>query len=155
MQLSMRDISVLYVLNNMYTLLVQLRKGHRGIRKYKARAQEAVWWPAFNVHITAHVENCEARIKQRFQLPEPLQPSTPPTLPWQKLAIDLCGFKQQCFLIIVDYFSRFIDVQLMHSTTFTAVIKALCNLFATYDVRKRCLATTVPSLPVRNSALCR
>ena len=58
--------------------LVQLHKGHQGIRKCKARAQEAVWWPGINASICTYVENCEACIKQRYQSPESLQPPTPP-----------------------------------------------------------------------------
>ena len=124
--------------------LVQLHKGHQGIRKCKARAQEAVWWPGINASICTYVENCEACIKQRYQPPEPLQPPTPLALPWQKLAIDLCEFKQQRFLVTVDYFSRFIDIQLMNSTTCTAVVKALCTLFATHGIPQEVVSDNGP-----------
>ena len=51
------------------------------------------------------------------QKPKPLIPSTIPELPWQKVGTDLFEWKGKTYLIIVDYFSRFIEIAKLNQST--------------------------------------
>jgi len=53
-------------------------------------------------------------------LPTPL-----PTYPWEKVAADLFELKQATYLLVVDYYSRFVEVQKLTSTTSSGVIAHL------------------------------
>ena len=44
------------------------------------------------------------------QKTEPMMPSTFPELPWQKVGMDLFEWHKLAYLIIMDYYSRFIKI---------------------------------------------
>ena len=113
-------------------MLDRIHTGHQGINRCKARAQETVWWPGITQDIHRLVMDCYTCTKQRYQPPEPLQPTTPPERPWQRIAADLCQVGQQQYLVVVDYLSRYLEVIAMSATTTQHVIKALRRIFATH-----------------------
>ena len=61
----------------------------------------------------------------------PLLQSPLPKHPWEKVASDIFEFKGTSYLLVVDYFSRFIEVQKLTST---AVVTALKAIFSRYGV---------------------
>ena len=50
------------------------------------------------------------------------------------MAADLCQLKGSVYLVVVDYFSRFIEVQEMTSTTAVNIIKVLKSMFSRYGI---------------------
>jgi len=60
-------------------------------------------------------------------LPTPL-----PTYPWEKVAANLFELKQATYLLVVDYYSRFVEVQKLTFTTSSNVIAHLKALFARF-----------------------
>ena len=50
------------------------------------------------------------------------------------MAADLCQLKGSVYLVVVDYFSRYIEVKQMTSTTATKVIEALKSVFSRYGI---------------------
>lgn len=66
---------------------------------------------------------------------EPPREWEEPRAPWSRLHVDLAGPCQgQSFLIVVDSFSKWVEVVLMHSTTADAVIRALRRIFSTHGL---------------------
>ena len=65
---------------------------------------------------------------------EPLLTTTLPEHPWERVAADLCQLKGSVYLVVVDYFSRFIEVQEMTSTTAVNIIKVLKSMFSRYGI---------------------
>lgn len=62
-------------------------------------------------HITGKVQQCTFCTQNRHtQRKEPLMPSELPSRPWQKVAIDLCEYKKQNYLIVSDYYSRYLEI---------------------------------------------
>ena len=54
--------------------------------------------------------------------------------PWAKVGVDLCDMQGRALLVVCDYFSGFIEVEWLQSTTTASVSKALMVLFARYRV---------------------
>ena len=111
-----------------------IHDGHQGIVKCRARARNTVWWPSMSAAIEHHVTECPTCTAIRPNPAEPLQPSTFPELPWDKIALDLCEHQGKQYLVVVDYFSRFIEVAVMRSTKADAIIQALATMFATHGI---------------------
>ncbi|XP_026573034.1 uncharacterized protein LOC113447208, partial [Pseudonaja textilis] len=117
-------------------VLKALHEGHPGIVRMKALARSYVWWPGMDDEIAKWVSSCRPCQESR-----PAPPVTPPTkwenanAPWSRLHVDLAGpFHGKTFLIVVDSFSKWIDVALLLSTTTRAVAQALTRLFVTHGL---------------------
>ena len=65
-----------------------------------------------------------------------LSPQRLPERAWQEIAVDLLGPLPtgEHLLVVVDYFSRWMEVDVLRSTTSAAVIKCLDSHFARYGV---------------------
>ncbi|XP_015277826.1 PREDICTED: uncharacterized protein K02A2.6-like [Gekko japonicus] len=81
------------------------------------------------------------QVCNQCQQSRPDPPTAPPQKwestgkPWSRLHIDFAGPVQgQMFLIIVDAWSKWLEVVHMRSTTSTAVVQALRRLFATHGL---------------------
>ena len=111
-------------------MLERLHAGHQGITKCRARAVSSMWWPGISLQIEEMVRTCHACIKEKKNRAEPLIPTPLPERPWQKIGMDLCELRGKKYLIVVDYFSRYIEVADMGKTTSPDIIKSLKEIFS-------------------------
>ena len=111
-----------------------IHEGHQGIVKCKARAKSTVWWPGITKEIEDYVTDCNTCARNRYQPPEPLQPTPYPARPWQHVATDLFYWEGKVYIVIVDYFSRYIHASLLGASSSCAVIKALRSVFAVHGI---------------------
>ena len=111
-------------------VLDRIHEGHQGITKCRARAQDSVWWPRISADIHERVSSCrECLERQPSQKKEPLLPSTPPERPFQRVRVDICEVKGDCYLVSTDYYSRYIDIAHLPRLTAHAVISKMKELF--------------------------
>ena len=61
-------------------------------------------------------------------------PWTPATQPWERIHIDYCQFDSRDWLVIVDSFTKWVEVYKMNSTTSEKTIEVLRRLFATFGI---------------------
>ncbi|XP_060546708.1 uncharacterized protein K02A2.6-like [Pantherophis guttatus] len=119
-----------------HRVLELLHEGHPGIVRMKSLARSYVWWPHLDQDVTEWVGKC--RPCQESPLDPPVAPVREwekPKGPWGRIHIDFAGpFHGQNFLIIVDAFSKWLEIALMPSITSEAVIKVLKKLFATHGL---------------------
>ena len=116
-------------------VLHQLHEGHLGITKCRARAQESVWWPLLSTTIGEMVTKCSICAKLRPERKEPLMPSEMPSRPWERVGTDLFEHGKNTFLLMVDYYSRWIEVRLLQKTqTAEEVIRAMQSIFAIHGI---------------------
>ena len=54
--------------------------------------------------------------------------------PWSKVGADLCEFSVRTLLVGVDYYSNFIEVTRMTTTTSRSIIKAMKEVFARFGI---------------------
>ena len=81
------------------------------------------------------VKNCQPCNEHRHQHPEPLMPTPLPERPWQMIGSDLFTLKNTNYLLVVDYYSRYVEViTLRGSTSSKSVIAALKTMFARHGI---------------------
>ena len=69
---------------------LQIHKSHQGIAKGKQRAREVLFWPGMSLDLEQMVTNCSVSADFAKKQPtEPLKPTVPPSLPWQKIRTSL------------------------------------------------------------------
>ena len=116
-------------------VLKHIHSGHLGIEKCRERAKMSVWWPGISSEIKDMVSRCKFCIEKRpTQTREPLIPSTLPNKPFEKIGADLCEFKGQQFLVMVDYYSRYIDLCYLPKAKSFDVICRMKNTFSHHGI---------------------
>ena len=112
-------------------ILNLIHEGHLGIEKCKKRAREVIYWPRINADIAEMVQSCTSCLMYKpKQQAESLNPHAVPNRPWEKVAADLFTLNNREYLVVVDYYSQFIEVCTMTSTTSKAVINHMKAMFA-------------------------
>lgn len=112
-------------------MLMKIHEGHLGIEKCKRRAREVLYWPQMNQDITEMVQDCTACMVFRpRQQQESLQQHQVPDRPWEKVASDLFTLNGKDYLVVVDYYSQFIELRSMTTTTSNAVITQMKEIFS-------------------------
>ena len=139
--LSISDGLIIYKLqivvppNMRADILQRLHETHQGISKCRERAAASVWWPGIGKAIIALVDRCQICQRNRpAQREQPLHPTELPKLPWQKIAMDICQHKHKDYLVIIDYYSRWIEIKQLTSLTSACVISCVKAVFITHGV---------------------
>ena len=115
-------------------ILERLHNGHQGRERCKRLARSAVFWPHINRDIDSTVDKCHQCLSCRNSPPrEALRPHLIPNRAWQKVGIDLFSFGGKRYQIIVDYFSKWIEVaQVPMKAVSFDVIKHLHDVFTRF-----------------------
>ena len=132
-----------------------IHASHIGIEGCLRRARESLYWPRMSTELKAYISTCDVCLTNRGYNPgkEPLMQHELIAHPWSKVSADLCEFNGRTLLVISDYYSNFIEVTRMTTTTSRSIIKVLKEVFARYGTQILWCLTTVPSSPRRNSRL--
>lgn len=126
-------------------MLERIHTGHMGIERSKQRARDLLFWPGMNKQIEEMVERCTTCLELRKSNPkEPMISYQIPERPWQIVATDLFMWNGDNYLIVVDYYSRFFEMEKLHSTTSSAVIHKLKAIFARHGVPERIISDNGP-----------
>ena len=117
------------------TLLKLVHASHLGVDRCKRRARDVIFWPGMNAEIEDLINNCTTCSTYKRNNPrEPLLPHSVPERPWEKVGIDLCEFEGQHYLIMVDYYSNFIEADRLKQTTSEHVIEICKSQFARHGI---------------------
>ncbi|XP_041435047.1 uncharacterized protein K02A2.6-like [Xenopus laevis] len=126
-------------------LLHELHEGHPGVNRMKARARGYLWWPGLDQDIENFVSQCTACASVQNQPPTaPLHPWTWATSPWERIHIDYAEINQQTFLLVIDSYSKWLEVLPTKISTSEKTITLLHNLFASYGLPKELVSDNGP-----------
>ena len=113
-------------------VLKELHETHPGITEMKALARSYVWWPKIVVDIERMVSLCKVCQSMRSNPPStPDHPWTFPSRPWSRLHVYFAGpVAGRMYLVLVDAYSKYPEVVKMNTTTSSATISVLREVFS-------------------------
>ena len=89
----------------------RLHKAHTGITACQRRAKETVYWPGMYKELEEMVHKCDScQTYQNNQAKEPMITDDPPERAWEKVGVDIMEHEGRSYLVTVDYFSDFFEV---------------------------------------------
>ena len=116
-------------------MLKYIHSSHRGIEKYKHRARDVLFLPGMNSQIQDVVSNCSICNRyQRRNTKEPLLSHEIPHRHWSRVGADIFELNGKSYLTLVDYYSGFIEINLIHDTTSKQVITYCKSQFACHGI---------------------
>ena len=110
-------------------------EGHQGETKTKQLLRSRVWFPNMDGMVRERIKTCiGCQASTPHTTRDPLKPTTLPDQPWQKLDIDFKGPlpSGEYLLVCVDEYSRYPEVEMVHTTAAKHVIPKLDRIFATH-----------------------
>ena len=116
-------------------MLEETHKSHQGLQACLRRAREVFFWPRMSAQLKDLIDKCSiCQSVKPEQASEPLQPHPVPDRPWQRVATDLFTFENRNYLVLVDYYSNFIELDYLADTSSQTVIHKLKIHFARHGV---------------------
>ena len=126
-------------------MLSLIHESHLGIKKCQARAREVLYWPGMCADIEKIVSKCEVCIALRSeQTKEPLLPHQVPDRPWQKLAADIMLCQNKDYLVVTDYYSKYVEIALLERKTAACVILHLKSIMARHGIPEQLCTDNMP-----------
>ena len=126
-------------------MLKLLHESHHGIVKTKLLANNTFYWPYMNKDIENLVNNCNICEKYRSKNPNNiLKPHEIPKLPFKKIAADILEYGGENYLVIMDYYSKWLEVKQMKGKTSNNVIATLKPIFACHGIPSMLIADNMP-----------
>ena len=84
-------------------------------------------------------------MKYQIKLPkEPMQTREIPLLPWQIISSDVLENKNQDYLVVTDYYSKYIEALKLSSKKRYDVIRSLSEIFSRRGYAQTFIADNVP-----------
>ena len=126
-------------------MLKLIHQGHFGIEKTKARARTAIYWPGMSNDIEDLISKCNTCNTYRNKnTKEPLMPHPIPERPWQKVGSDLFEHQGKSYLLVVDYFSKYIETSLLKDKTAATVVTHMKSIFARHGIPDEVISDNMP-----------
>ena len=116
-------------------LLMKVHAGHSGINSCLRRARDLIFWPGMSNDIREYLTACDTCASSPpNQAPEPIYSHAVPDRPWEKVGTDLFHIEGRNYLVTVDYFSQFVEVDYLTETTSQMVVSKLKGQFARHGI---------------------
>jgi len=114
--------------------------GHEGFEKTYERLKKSFYWKEMTIDIKRFISNCEnCQLNKRNEIPEPTEKyATQVEAPFTHLGLDIIGPLQetssgnQYIIVIVDYFTKWVEAQPVSTITSRDVVKFLSQIFARF-----------------------
>ena len=127
------------------SILEDIHAGHQGVTKSQLLAKSVVYWPDINRNIEEFVQSCETCQNALPSQPhEPLMQHDIPERAWQTVGTDLFHWDDSDYLLIVDYYSKFPYIKKLSTTTSTAVVIMIKQLFSECGIPQRIVSDNGP-----------
>lgn len=110
-----------------------VHRGHPGSESTKQCARGIFFWPTMTKDIDAYVTSCATcNSTKPHQQKEPLQLHTVPSLPWSTVAADIFEWNGHHYMVLVDSYSGWCEINQLKNLTSASVIKKLKKHFSVH-----------------------
>ena len=114
--------------------LAKIHHGHRGIQCCRLRVASLVWWPGVTSAIKQFVQACPICQRSTNLHRESLLSTPLPSYPWERIAANLFKLKSSVYLLVANYYFRFVEVQKLTITTSSSIVRHLKTIFARFGI---------------------
>ncbi|KAJ8361627.1 hypothetical protein SKAU_G00181520 [Synaphobranchus kaupii] len=119
-------------------MLTRIHSSHIGGEACYRHAQETLYWPNMQTEIKDFVSTCSTcNVYAHNQQKETMLSHDLPTRPWQILSMDMFTHRQKDYLLIVDHYSDFWEIELLPDMSAETVIKRCKAQFARHGQSER------------------
>jgi hypothetical protein len=122
-----------------------IHEGHSGMSKSTQKARQLFYWPNLALDIQKYISQC--RTCEKFSpcnSHEPLLPHKVPKNRYHKVATDILEFAGKSYLVIVDFFSHWLEVRPLSNKTSNCVIDAMQEVFTRFGYPVEIMADNNP-----------
>jgi hypothetical protein len=118
-----------------HDIIESVHQSHLGVEKTVRRAKDALFWPGMTKEITDFVLKCGICQKYRHSnQKEPLIPHSIPQRPWQYVSTDIFTWDSKEYLVTVDAYSNYFEIDLLPDMKSSTVIRKLKAHFARHGI---------------------
>ena len=115
-----------------WKVLEQIHEKHQGIEKFMLKARVSVFWPEISDDIREAVEKCGICQSTSRAAKSVGNGSEVPPHAWHTLGTDLFYWNKMDYLVIGDYFSKYLIIRKILNTSTHSVIKELGMIFTEF-----------------------
>lgn len=99
-----------------------------------------MFWLGMSSDIRQICETCEVCAQFQTEQPrEPMKSHTVLQLPWARVSVNLFQLRGKNYMVIVDHFSDFIELDYLKNTSGNIVIKTMKKNFARHRIPNECV----------------
>ena len=110
-------------------------EAHQGIEATLQFARDVIYWPQMNKQLEEACRQCatcnQCAVMQRE---EPMMSYPIPDHPYQIVSSDVMEYEGQHYIVAVDHYSDYIEVQHIKDLTTKTTVKFFQNIFATHGI---------------------
>ena len=126
-------------------MLESVHIGHMGMTKCTRRAKDIMFWPKMSSEIEEMISRCSTCLERHdSNCKEPLISHSIRERPWQVVSTDLFTWNDQDFVVIVDHFSRYIELEKLPSSRSSSVISKIKSIFARHGLAEKVISDNGP-----------
>ena len=114
----------------------KIHAGHLGINKSLQKPHEYLFWNGYTKDIIEAIDKCAICQEHASSNPQHFQYiSEVPPHPWHTLGTDIFYHRKQDYLVLINYFSKFLIVRKLPNSTTGAVVKELSITVSEYGIQ--------------------
>ena len=114
------------------------------VEKSIAQARKTVYWPGMTSNIKVKILKCNTCLKCRNRnQKQPLVQHEIPDLPWQNIGSDIFKYEGKISLLVIDYYSKFIETCRMRDKHASSVISTLKSIFVRHGIPHMFMADNI------------
>ena len=113
----------------------KIHSSHLGVEACLRKARDTVFWPGMNAEVKDQIKQCS--ICNEFQAKNqklPMQSHKLPDRPWSRVAADQFTLHGKEYIVLVDFYSDFTEVQKLEEKTSSSVIEFFKEQFSRHGI---------------------